>query len=110
MRISDWSSDVCSSDLRGILSPFAGAGTKLRRGALLLMTVGDAARGAAFVGRLLADKALSFEDEADTPCDGVFRSLGFTRSGLERLAIARTTVAAFRSEESRGGKGGVITC
>src|SRR3546814_19986103 len=67
-----------------------------------LMTVGDAARGAAFVGRLLADKALSFEDEADTPCDGVFRSLGFTRSGLERLAIARTTVDAFPKEFREG--------
>src|SRR3546814_18650763 len=68
---------------RGILSPFAGAGTKLRRGALLLMTVGDAARGAAFGGRLLAGKALSCEDEADTRCDGAFRSLAFHRLGVD---------------------------
>jgi len=87
---------------RGILSSFGSAEAKQRRGALLLMTVGDAARGAAFVGRLLADGALCFEDEAGSPPDGLCRSLGFTRSGLERLAIARATVDAFPKEFREG--------
>lgn len=87
---------------RGILSHPGGAGTTLRRGALLLMTVGDHVGGAAFVDALLKADDLSFEGADAEPADGLYRSIGFTATGLERLAISRATVDAFPKEFREG--------
>ena len=87
---------------RGILSHPGDAATKLRRGALLLMTVGDHIGGAAFVDALLQKGELSFEGAAAEPADGLYRTIGFTATGLERLAVSRATVDAFPKEFREG--------
>lgn len=89
---------------RGILSRPGqlGAHAKLRHGALLLMTVGDHRRAAAFVGALLAAGELSFEGDDAEPADGLYRTIGFTATGLERLAISRATLDAFPKEFREG--------
>src|SRR3546814_17314777 len=72
---------------RGILSSFGDADAKLRRGALLLLTVGDPARSAAFVRRLLADGAAGFQDDAGLPPCGPPPPPGLPPPRPERVAV-----------------------
>src|SRR3546814_19629481 len=96
MRISDWSSDVCSSDLRGVTAPLPAAGYELP---LEVTDPGDAAELAV---RMESDTATAWRavtEQAQTPED-------------RRFAVTAMTQAAVlaRSEERRVGKEGVRTC
>src|SRR3546814_9432675 len=82
MRISDWSSDVCSSDL------------------LRVVAVGDAAGGRA-VARRVGEQHRRLED-GNQALVAVGRGVG---EGVQRLGVLDD-----RSEESRVGKECVSTC
>src|SRR3546814_11701225 len=90
MRISDWSSDVCSSDLAGekLLNPPEGKGVVEGR-----MAFFDVLADARWGGIISGDKV---QVEFDSGLDGV------------RTAIVRS-VARYRSEERRVGKESVST-
>src|SRR3546814_20522587 len=97
MRISDWSSDVCSSDLRGCA--LATGGSLLRR-RLAEQNLDLRALAQVFIdgrGRLLLQLAAQ-----------VLLHLLLGRRLGHRAALDLDAVV--RSEESRGGKGGVRTC
>src|SRR3546814_12599215 len=94
MRISDWSSDVCSSDLNGVLFARRSTGpgshvNGLADHPVVHVTHQDAAAYARWV-----KKALPSEAEWEYAA----------RGGLECKAYA------WRSEERRVGKEGVRTC
>src|SRR3546814_17226892 len=100
MRISDWSSDVCSSDLRGILDQrtfrhgeAAGAGA----------ADGDVA-GAAAV------PAAAVRDDHLTAIPGHQHGAVAGGQPAEAEAGVVAAVALDRSEERRVGKEGVSTC
>src|SRR3546814_18129107 len=91
MRISDWSSDVCSSDLSRVDSPaFVVDAAKLRANCQVLADIRDAAG----IRMLAALKAFSMWSVA--PILGEYLD-GVCASGL-------------RSEERRAGKECVRTC
>src|SRR3546814_17902855 len=89
MRISDWSSDVCSSDLHH-------------------------RRLAACLQDWAAKHAAHHDEDADIDevCRGFVRQLG--RDGFLGLTVPRDggglNEVLDSSEEGRGGKGGVRTC
>src|SRR3546814_11875682 len=101
MRISDWSSDVCSSDLRELQtiesgSPFASAATDVRIAAVL--ATGD------------EDRALSMAQSAAAASDA--DTSDFVRvAGLlaqqENYVAAADEYHKARSEERRVGEEGV---
>src|SRR3546814_16238164 len=115
MRISDWSSDVCSSDLIGVLDP-ASARSAVRE---------------MFLAHVIGGKGLS--RRADFPAmvrgatpDGVLRGVevlaalvgdvavvdigGATTDVHAVIEVAPDTGRTDRTEERRVGKGGVSTC
>src|SRR3546814_15027281 len=101
MRISDWSSDVCSSDLRPLW---------IRNG-----TIGP---GAARLVNLIGSARLDGLDPDDYDPEDLVRALRRAESGSPR-ALARAEIElsrAFadyvrdRSEERRGGQECVRTC
>src|SRR3546814_12634306 len=93
MRISDWSSDVCSSDLRN--------GDTLMH----LLTLSDA-------------RLETFEDDIKTIiamiratlADRDIGSFNFTITASGRTAAGHAKLSLKRSEERRVGKEGVSTC
>src|SRR3546814_15168726 len=101
MRISDWSSDVCSPDLEGEV-----AGTI----------------AAALQARLTAPEASAVAQVPTTnpqAYDDYLRGLNFMRLAdkgdwtgnvPQAIAAVKRAIAADRSEERRVGKGGVRTC
>src|SRR3546814_12092211 len=93
MRISDWSSDVCSSDLFGInFAAYVGLGAVRAK----VVGAADRAPTPAELGQMvgLVDKAM---------CDG---ALGLSTG----LFYAPQSFAKRRSEERRGGRECVMTC
>src|SRR3546814_19375123 len=99
MRISDWSSDVCSSDLR------LGLGGLLRLGLLLLFADGDDLQDRVLLAMAAAAAiivpAALLEDD-DLLALGLRHDLGADGKPVDRLQL--------RSEESRVGKECVSTC
>src|SRR3546814_14275954 len=96
MRISDWSSDVCSSDLYGLVTRLARALEKPHRiGIEFLADLIDRAhrneRILEFVRGFLLDLAAAPVDAIHRPAADIFLHIG-------------------RSEERRVGKEGVSTC
>src|SRR3546814_14212390 len=91
MRISDWSSDVCSSDLRHPLGRY-GAGARLPAEASLADNFG--------VSRPIVREAI-----AQLTADGVL----VTRKGSGAY-VSETPGGKARSEERRVGKECVSTC
>src|SRR3546814_17667317 len=88
MRISDWSSDVCSSDLRAHLR--------------------DAVKEKAFL--LLDDFARYLDDRALALVERTHQPIGAgTLFGQPRLALRRRAPGEFRSEERRVGQECVST-
>src|SRR3546814_4624866 len=79
MRISDWSSDVCSSDLAG-----AGAGVPAPRGALVL----DAAAGAGVLHHLPGRGAVACAAR-DRHAARALRAAGAGRGHERRTVVAR---------------------
>src|SRR3546814_15247467 len=106
MRISDWSSDVCSSDLHGALAQAAGQleGIGLHR----LGRIGEADQMQHLAHQRLAlgatDLAVQMQRLADLIADGMNR-----RQRRHRL-LEDDGDARARSEERRVGKEGVSTC
>src|SRR3546814_16834566 len=97
MRISDWSSDVCSSDLTiERLQRHEAAIMRLAR----LETIGSAAALAGGAAQVIVDEAIFV-----LPLDGVI-DLDAERSRLAKALNA----AEQRSEERRVGKEWVSTC
>src|SRR3546814_11064594 len=95
MRISDWSSDVCSSDLSTIFDVAARCGAPALGGRLL-----RAVRAGIWAGMALnARKAR--EDVRQ------WTTQGFS---MTRSAAFMPKPATGRSEERRVGKEGVVTC
>src|SRR3546814_17544770 len=93
MRISDWSSDVCSSDLGGKIAPDA-----LRIGAVL---------------RTRADRdgnVCRQKEEIPIPCDAAPAARCWTRERPLSPAALPGPVAPARSEERRVGKECVSPC
>src|SRR3546814_16172296 len=114
MRISDWSSDVCSSDLDG--GARHGAELQLARD---LRTARSWPAGQPLsIGERDARPGLLAEPcRLRDPCDARYQGQGDPRHRAHRLyqqqpRYARCTVAASRarSEERRGGKEWVGTC
>src|SRR3546814_12697249 len=91
MRISDWSSDVCSSDLRTVLSPYIIA---------LPVQCGGIMRSEQHVQQVaIADH---FRVKGDA------KSLGMT--GCTSADLLISGISLVRSEERRVGKECVSTC
>src|SRR3546814_14866394 len=101
MRISDWSSDVCSSDLPDHSPEPPGPMTSSLRGALSLH---NGSSGETADQLCLPDRS----------CRCVFHSVSLARSReqLNRLTAGSKSFPAmsFRSEERRVGKECVSTC
>src|SRR3546814_11485351 len=66
MRISDWSSDVCSSDLRGRVTRALNMGVRAING---LLTVGEGQRVAIIAGSGVGKSVLMGQMIAGTECD-----------------------------------------
>src|SRR3546814_6170084 len=98
MRISDWSSDVCSSDLGGIK---ALGGAKIK---LLVVDTGDSVEKA----RRAAQRLLASEPDL-TGATGSFVS-SFTLAVTEMTERAELPFLTLRAEESRGGNECVSAC
>src|SRR3546814_13318352 len=94
MRISDWSSDVCSSDLFGI----GGAG-RVQRGILRHLT------GNALIGRRAGEVETSLDVGRNPVSDIEIAAYGIP---IAMVAIAVDPLR--RSEERRVGKECVSTC
>src|SRR3546814_11918255 len=97
MRISDWSSDVCSSDLRGAIIGGAAAG------AFAIAGVAWMALGPKTVGIVSGDDGKAIT-ERHTPADEVMNLPGDYRK------VTSETPILGRSEERRVGKECVSTC
>src|SRR3546814_14306701 len=95
MRISDWSSDVCSSDLRGV----AVAGVGLGEGGLV--EVPD-------------ESALRARCRGQRAHGAAFLPLAAASTAVMKISPTRPMTACcpggMRSEERRGGKGVVRPC
>src|SRR3546814_19696780 len=89
MRISDWSSDVCSSDLSG---------------EIFGKVLDDSGNPVAGIDVVLSDDSRGFKATSTTGSDGVFR---FARLGNGDYVA--TVGDAMRSEERRVGKECVST-
>src|SRR3546814_15281396 len=92
MRISDWSSDVCSSDLPIKATTAVALKALHALGVMVAMVTGDNRRPAEAIGRQLGID----EVVAEVLPDGKVEALHRLRAG--------------RSEERRGGKEFVRTC
>src|SRR3546814_12128267 len=109
MRISDWSSDVCSSDLR-----FAGAGGVCRRAS----TVSDRARQpgtdlairARGLSKHFGDLVAVDKVDLSVPKACVYGFLGPNGSGKSTTIRMLCGLLPPRSEERRAGKECVSTC
>src|SRR3546814_15998604 len=105
MRISDWSSDVCSSDLRGV----GGRPLQYRAGRNRPFS------GAAGVG---GNHSISPDRGGDRIAAAGWRRPRQHRKGcagagstsFRRVARLRRRLECGRSEKRRGGNGGVSTC
>src|SRR3546814_14251035 len=104
MRISDWSSDVCSSDLRGVARLLDQLLQRQVVGAALLVVQHRVAVEEGAAAAVLADQA---QLAALVEQGGVGQVLGEAPvAGL----FAGDHLAPVRSEERRVGKGCVSTC
>src|SRR3546814_12132926 len=105
MRISDWSSDVCSSDLAP-QDPDTGRSHPLTRAQT---SAGGTVLGAAMLGleQAVFGERPKAEIVAEADADG--RDLGDLDLDLEDPAASRLTLPP-RSEERRVGKECVSTC
>src|SRR3546814_12541081 len=103
MRISDWSSDVCSSDLLGHrLGRLVGLHRGARGEHLRAAPAADAAAGAIGPALLLAQRHVQARGKGSAQ----HRVEGFARDAVALLAPRRHP----RSEELRVGKEWVSTC
>src|SRR3546814_16428769 len=117
MRISDWSSDVCSSDLDG--RPSREDYTRVRVQARQVFVFAHASRvGLSDDGLQLAQSAFAFLEEHawDRAHGGWFHRLRLDGLPLDRTkdcydhAFVLLALAALSSEERRVGKECVSTC
>src|SRR3546814_15149318 len=114
MRISDWSSDVCSSDLAPqVQKPFAIAELAQHAGGVEVAPFGRAAIDPELlciddIGDLAGDLAGDLVLQREQVPEGAVVMLGpqgAAIGGTEQLGGD-----AHRSDERRGGKGGYSTC
>src|SRR3546814_12309169 len=96
MRISEWSSDVCSSDLRGFL--LQGRGGERRGRAALALLAGDVGDVQRAVGR-----------RHDAPAR-LFGGVAVGDGELFELLAVQAGELGGRSEERRGGEECGSTC
>ena len=75
----------------GILRAQGRADRPTTHGALLMFTATHSERARAFIAAL----DIAYEAGGEIPPDGLFRTIGFTRDGLERLGIERGVVRRF---------------
>src|SRR3546814_15483721 len=99
MRISDWCSDVCSSDLKGFIS-FAGKSGV--RGRVV------SREGSLVSQALLAGIVGGFGRGFSANANGIFT--GQVGANGQREALSPTDILAGSSEERRVGKECVSTC
>src|SRR3546814_18580804 len=95
MRISDWSSDVCSSDLRDALSTIPG------------ITFGAGEGGGGYGDSI---NLRGYSASNDITVDGVRDSAQYRRTDPFNLQQIEVYNGANRSEERRVGKEWVSTC
>src|SRR3546814_21075814 len=111
MRISDWSSDVCSSDLRARRARNDGE-AELDRGALRLDLV--AHRADMFGLGSDEDHVMRFDDLGETFVFGQEAIARMDRDGAGDLGRrddrGDAEIAVFRSEERRVGEEGISMC
>src|SRR3546814_16193470 len=106
MRISDWSSDVCSSDLQAIaISPRIACRCRLR-GNVQHGLLAEPDR--TIMGDTVRTGLLYLRQVGRVQRNGAARSLQATFDGELTDAVHRDGLA--RSEERRGGKESVSTC
>src|SRR3546814_16950236 len=110
MRISDWSSDVCSSDLLEVRYTSGGGGIRW---------IWDADAGVTFMSRSVGASGSATSGSQTNVADMYWRSFSSfttvvnsnhlntftTNRGMETLVVEGSI-----SEGRRGGKGGVSTC
>src|SRR3546814_12656100 len=100
MRISDWSSDVCSSDLRNRVAPFVFTGIQILSPRLLV----DAPEGP-FSTNLFWDRAIA----AERAYGLVHQGLWFDIGAPEAIQATEAVIGHGRAVEGRVGKEGVST-
>src|SRR3546814_18413979 len=103
MRISDWSSDVCSSDLWGKGSE----GTEELAHKVVALADGGTANF-----KPLYDEKLPLFDKIDTICKQIYGASGAVADKKVRDQLKQWESDGYgdRSEERRGGKACVSTC
>src|SRR3546814_11811070 len=109
MRISDWSSDVCSSDLLlDVVGEPLGLAEKLLGALELALQLGELAeRQRGQIARLIEKRGRLVLQALDLVVDLLERAGG--RQHILRI-VGRVVDDAARSEERRLGKGCVSTC
>jgi Dyp-type peroxidase family len=84
--------DLDRSEIQsGILTPHGSKERPATHGALLLMTVTNGQEASGFIKAL----GINFENRNVFPQDSLYRSIGFTKSGLQRLGVDRDVVRQF---------------
>src|SRR3546814_16965505 len=105
MRISDWSSDVCSSDLHR-------ARAHARAGVLLDAVLEDVADKVEILLHSIGSSMVGVQVESaqTMPSSGVSTSPRDTTTAAARSPVTFSVVRHLRSEERRVGKECVSTC
>src|SRR3546814_4581127 len=96
MRISDWSSDVCSSDLQATADHFQGQADDALQTSFRTQAV-----------QALCRVRLAQQASGQALCTG---ALPFVRGAHELASFSAAAASAMRAEERRVGKECVSTC
>src|SRR3546814_8053229 len=95
MRISDWSSDVCSSDLWGVT---AGNASQITDGAAALLLVSE--RAAKRLGLRPRARFVGFDVIADDPLMMLTAPIPATRRVLAKTGLAASAIDHFEVNEA----------
>src|SRR3546814_11683604 len=109
MRISDWSSDVCSSDLLPVLGICGGQQLlNVVLGGTLIQHIPDEVQNA--LAHEQSNTRHEAGHDADLAADSLLRAICRTPGMAVHSAPHPAVKQAGRSEERRVGKGRVMTC
>src|SRR3546814_12928951 len=115
MRISDWSSDVCSSDLTGLLAlmlvvivsgefPFIGAGEPLGVGMATAWGVCLGTSGLLFIEVIGSRMMVGLRAMVGLPQQDATSEIDAAEKGAQRVGAAPGRAVSFRTDKSRVGK------
>src|SRR3546814_18573271 len=110
MRISDWSSDVCSSDLRYQFAAARAAMSSVMKAPIQLSIAGMIGEGDDVAVEAETDSEMLNGRRYNNRYHFVFRLRDGKFCEVREYSCSHLAQNCFRSEERRVGKGGVSTC